>query len=160
MLISKRMGWNLGLALTLALTTLTACAAKAAPVANDGAALTAVVDSYGAVHAALFADDLAKAQAAAKELAAAAVGQADLARAATALASAADLPAARSAFGDASKALITLLAANPDAAKGLFTFRCPMTKTYQKWIQRVDIVQNPYMGQHMPHCGSHVAMAP
>ena len=152
--MSKLRGWRLGFGLVAA--TLPGGAATAAP----NAVPNPIVERYVAVHAALLVDDLGQAQLAGKLLATAAAHHTDLAQAAATLGMAKDLQAARSAFGDASKALITWLAANPDAAKGLFSFQCPMTKTYQKWVQRTEVVQNPYLGKQMPHCGTQVPMAP
>ncbi|MCB9735286.1 MAG: DUF3347 domain-containing protein [Deltaproteobacteria bacterium] len=146
------------LAAAALLVTGAAAATSAAPAAPAGA----VVDGYLDVHAALFADDLAAAQTAAKALAAKADAKAhaDLARAAGAVAAAKDLDAARLAFGDASKALLTALAAAPGSGVGLHAFTCPMAKGYQKWVQRVDEVRNPYMGKRMPRCGSHAELTP
>lgn len=130
------------------------------PQAAHGARLAPVIDGYLAAHAGLFADDLAAVHKAAKALATAAKGQADIAKAARSMAGATDLKAARVAFGEASKALLTVLAAHPAAAAGLHAFRCPMTKTYKKWLDRQDKVRNPYMGQRMPHCGTHTDLTP
>ncbi|TNF37456.1 MAG: DUF3347 domain-containing protein [Deltaproteobacteria bacterium] len=148
---------TLGLLMALGLA-LVAGSAAAAP--TPAGALDPVIDGYMAVHAGLFDDDLAGTQAAAKALATTAKGHDDLVAAATAIAGAKDLEAARLAFGDASRALITLVVADPAAAAAVHAFKCPMAKGYQKWIQRVDKLANPYMGQRMPKCGTHTDLAP
>lgn len=151
---------SLTLCLALALgALLVASNATAAPSAPPSK-LDGVIDAYTAVHEGLFRDDLAATQAAAKALATKAAAHEELARAATAVAGAGDIEAARLAFGDASKALLTLLAANPGAAAGLHAFRCPMAKGYQKWVQRVSELRNPYMGKRMPSCGSKAELTP
>ena len=156
--MTTRPGRTLAMALAIGLLLLGG-AASAAPT-TAAAGLDPAIDAYVAVHAGLFADDLSAAQAAAGKLAATATDHADLARAAGAIAGAKDVAAARAAFGDASKALITLIAAHPEAATGVFAFKCPMAKGYQKWVQRVDTLQNPYMGQRMPSCGTHTPLEP
>lgn len=142
----------------VALALLTS-AAVAATGSDDGLA-AAAIDDYGAVHQALFKDDLAAAKTAAAKLATSAKGAGDIVSAAQAITNAADLAVARAAFGDASKALITALAANSGLAAGLHAFQCPMAKGYKKWVQRSDSLQNPYMGGRMPGCGSHTDMTP
>jgi len=150
---------RLALALLAVLTLATA--AHAAPPAAAPAASPAL-DAYLAVSDALFVDDLPAAQRAAATLAAAAdkAPLGDLAKAAAALAKAADLDAARLAFGDASKALIVHLVAHPGDAAGLHAFRCPMAKGFKKWVQRSETLANPYMGQRMPRCGGPTPLEP
>jgi len=157
--MSKRTARTLGLVVTLGLLLVGAGAASAAPTAAKGG-LDPVIDGYLAVHVGLFKDDLAAAKKAGATLAKTAKGHADVARAATAIAEAEDIAAARAAFGDASKALITLVAADPDVASAVRAFKCPMVKGYQKWIQRAEKLQNPYMGKRMPSCGTHAELAP
>ena len=70
------------------------------------------------------------------------------------LAAAKDLDEARRAFGELSRFLVALAAAEPRVQQGWHVFRCPMAKGYQKWLQRSPKLQNPYMGQSMPTCGS------
>ena len=60
---------------------------------------------------------------------------------------------ARDAFGEVSKDLITLLADDPDLAKGRHVFECPMAKSYPKWVQESETISNPYMGPEMATCG-------
>ncbi len=129
------------------------------------------ISAYGKVRAALAADDLANAK-----VAAGAAG-ASLAAAATALptaatelqgvqtkltavAGAADIHGAREAFGEASKAMIAAVSTDKALQTGLVCYRCPMTKTYQKWLQTGDEMGNPYYGAEMLHCGGKVRIAP
>jgi hypothetical protein len=69
-------------------------------------------------------------------------------------ANAADITRARQSFGELSKAMISLLVANPELAKGRVVVECPMTKTYKKWLQTDDKVRNPYYGSTMLECGT------
>ena len=131
-----------------------------------------VINAYAQVRAALAADDLAaarklapalgaKARAAAGQLPATDKANIDaLASAADRLAAIAEIEAARLEFGNASKALISLVAAEASLQHGLIAYRCPMAKGYQKWIQIGDEMANPYMGAKMLHCGGKVALTP
>lgn len=65
-----------------------------------------------------------------------------------------DITAARQSFGELSKAMISLLVANPSLAKGRVVVECPMTKTYKKWLQTDEKVRNPYYGSTMLECGT------
>ncbi|MDQ3340519.1 MAG: hypothetical protein M4D80_35625 [Myxococcota bacterium] len=76
-----------------------------------------------------------------------------IASSATKLAAAADLDAARTAFGDVSREVVTLLAGDKSLAKGQYVFECPMVKGYRKWVQPSDEMANPYMGKKMLACG-------
>jgi hypothetical protein len=76
-----------------------------------------------------------------------------IAGAAGRMAKAEDLAAARASFGEVSRPLVQLLAANPDLAKGRHVFECPMAKGYSKWVQPTAKLENPYMGQEMLTCG-------
>ena len=76
------------------------------------------------------------------------------ASAADRMAAATALTDARRHFGDVSRALVAIAAADPRLQSGWQLFRCPMVKGYPKWIQRGDVLDNPYMGQAMPTCGS------
>jgi len=83
-----------------------------------------------------------------------------VAKAATKLGKATELPAARKAFGDLSKALIASL--DQAAKKGtdvgtVYVFECPMAKPYGKWLQAEDAIGNPYYGSEMLTCGKKVA---
>jgi Cu(I)/Ag(I) efflux system membrane fusion protein len=68
--------------------------------------------------------------------------------------SASDLVKTRQAFGELSKAVLSLLVANPDLAKGRVVVECPMTSTYKKWLQTDEKVRNPYYGSTMLECGT------
>ena len=144
---------------------------EAAPTAKaDAVAVKAdpTLDLYGQMHTHLVADKVADAVASAKLLAAsageamAAAGESqkqaftDIQNAANAMATA-DVAAAdevRSKFGDVSKAVIALLIADPSLAAGRHTFKCDMAQGFNKWVQASSELQNPYMGQRMPECGS------
>ena len=156
------------IASTVALiVTLGAVVAYASPSLPPGgvAADNAVVVRYDSVRTALAADDLAAARKASHALAAAArAGGAGPHRAAIAtradeLRAAGDIAAARLAFGELSRALITLLVAEPALAVGATAYRCPMAKGYKKWVQLGGELANPYMGKRMLKCGSKTALA-
>ena len=74
-------------------------------------------------------------------------------RAAASMAQSSDLDTARAAFGEVSRTLIGVAAADPLLIEGWSAFSCPMTKTFPKWMQPGDELQNPYMGVSMPSCG-------
>lgn len=65
-----------------------------------------------------------------------------------------DLTNLRIAFGDVSRAVVSLIVADPSLASGRYIFRCPMTMGYKKWVQTSAELENPYMGSRMLHCGS------
>lgn len=77
----------------------------------------------------------------------------NLINAAKKLKAAADLDAARLAFGEASQALIFIGAKEDSLSKGRYVFECSMAKGFQKWIQNDTNISNPYMGNQMKHCG-------
>jgi len=60
----------------------------------------------------------------------------------------------RKGFGEVSRALVAVLAADPSLAEGLHVFKCPMAQGYQKWVQSDSKLANPYMGTQMLTCGS------
>ncbi|MBI5609344.1 MAG: DUF3347 domain-containing protein [Deltaproteobacteria bacterium] len=148
--------------------------AQAPRVEQDSPRLRAgqeAIGAYAKVRAALAADNLADAKTAAGaakpalEAAAAALPDAatelqHVGAALGAIAGAADMPGARQAFGDASKSMITVVASEKALQTGLVCYRCPMTKTYQKWLQTGDEMGNPYYGAEMLHCGGKVPIAP
>ena len=74
--------------------------------------------------------------------------------AAGSLAKSGDLASAREAFGELSRALIAVAATDHRLVEGWEAFSCPMTETFPKWIQPEGEIENPYMGQAMPSCGS------
>lgn len=65
-----------------------------------------------------------------------------------------DADAVRRAFGDVSRSVVALLAAEPTLQQGRHVFECPMAQGYKKWVQTTAEVSNPYMGSHTPSCGS------
>jgi len=66
---------------------------------------------------------------------------------------AADLEAARQAFGEVSRFLVMLAGADPRLSEGWHVFECPMTETFPKWLQPSGDIANPFMGTSMPACG-------
>lgn len=60
----------------------------------------------------------------------------------------------RRLFGEVSRPVVALLAADPSLAGGRYVFECPMAQGYKKWVQASADVSNPYMGTRMPRCGS------
>lgn len=76
-----------------------------------------------------------------------------LAPAAKGLATASELKAARLAFGEVSRHVVALLAADKALAEGKHVFECPMAEGYQKWVQATAKLENPYMGSKMLSCG-------
>lgn len=65
-----------------------------------------------------------------------------------------DLSEARAAFGEVSRAIVSLLSAAPSVQEGLHVYECPMAEGYEKWVQREEGASNPYMGREMPKCGT------
>jgi hypothetical protein len=145
---------------TLALAALSLLALSASPSAQQAAStadLRAVVRSYLEIQTHLAADRFAEVRAPASTLAAQAAalgknGEA-IAKAAAALQSAADLAAAREAFGPLSDAVIARVQADgsPEALSDLRLGYCPMAK--RSWLQREEQVRNPYYGKGMLTCG-------
>jgi membrane fusion protein, copper/silver efflux system len=118
--------------------------------------MKAVVAAYLKIQTELVADktDTIKAQAHAIGEQAAQMGQpgAALVTASADLEKAADIKAAREAFGPLSEAVVA--AARADGwtdVSGLKLVYCPMVK--KPWLQTGDKIQNPYFGQAMPGCG-------
>jgi Cu(I)/Ag(I) efflux system membrane fusion protein len=72
---------------------------------------------------------------------------------ATKLAAAADIKAARAAFGVVSQHVVALLASDKSLASGQHVFECPMVSGYNKWVQPTETLENPYMGKRMLTCG-------
>lgn len=126
------------------LTLLLATLAHAADLASADA-----VARYETIRVALLEDRIDDARAAAQGLAAADAG---LATQAAAVGGAADDAAARSAFGELSRALVTRISADAAAPKVL-AYHCPMASGYAWWIQSKAGIGNPYMGTSMPACG-------
>lgn len=67
-----------------------------------------------------------------------------------------DLKATRLKFADISKAVVTVLVADPKLREGRFIFECPMAPAYQRWVQTSAALRNPYWGSEMLECGSQV----
>lgn len=106
------------------------------------ASVTAVLASYERVRAALAADDISAIPGAARDLesSARAGGTGSnhfsaIADGAGKLASAADIRAARAAFGEVSQHLVALLASDKSLVQGQHVFECPMVSGYNKWVQ-------------------------
>lgn len=132
--------------------------------------LRAVFEGYESLRAALAADQQEPLADTSTEVVAklrAAVGQVGaeaqavalaLERAATAaegVGAASDLEAARKRFGELSEQLVAIAAADPRLQEGWHIFRCPMTGGgFEKWFQRGERLENPYMGKRMLMCGS------
>lgn len=93
---------------------------------------------YEQVRAALAADDLAAARAAATGL-----------PEAPALAQATDLSSARKAFKVLSARAVVLARGRP----GYFVAHCSMFPGGADWVQTTEELSNPYWGRSMPHCG-------
>ena len=116
----------------------------------------AIVASYLHIHAALSSDKVdgvkAAAEAIGKEAARMGAAGDAIHKAAKAVASAANLEAARTAFGPLSDAVIA--AAKADGWKDLPSLKvgyCPMVQ--QSWIQKDGRISNPYYGSTMLTCG-------
>ena len=139
--------------------TLFACAAAFAIVSSGAEAseiLKAVVAPYLEVQAQLAADkvDGIKASAAAISTAASSLGKPGeaMVEAAKALEQAADLEAAREAFGPLSDAVIA--AAKAEGWTGLDDVKvafCPMVN--RSWLQKGEKIRNPFYGSAMLTCG-------
>jgi Protein of unknown function (DUF3347) len=116
----------------------------------------AILAAYLEIHAALASDKVDGIKRAAetigREAARMGASGAELQKTAAALASAANLEAARTAFGPLSDAVIA--AAKTDNWKdlpGLKIGYCPMVG--KSWIQKAGKVSNPYYGATMLTCG-------
>lgn len=143
-------------------------AAGQKPADQKDNAVVAVLDAYETVRAALAADDLTAAQAAAKRLAETATeaaksataeqaaglrAVADAAQAEAALPTS-DATAVRKQFGEVSKPLVALVTSDTKLQQGRYVFECPMAPGYSKWIQTTPQIANPYMGKRMLECGT------
>jgi Protein of unknown function (DUF3347) len=123
---------------------------------NASESMKAIVGSYLEIHAALAADKTEGTAAAAKAIAAEATRMgpagANISTAARSLEGAADLKAARAAFGDLSDAVIA--AAKLDGFKDMPDVKiayCPMAR--KSWLQKDAAIKNPYYGSSMLTCG-------
>jgi len=144
-------------ALFVALDGAAAAQKVATPAPPATETTRAVVQSYLEIQAALAADRFDDVKGPARNLAsqAAALGKdgAELAKASTAFAAAANLEAARTAFGPLSDAVIARVKADgsADLAAGLKVGFCPMAR--KSWLQREEQIRNPYYGARMLTCG-------
>ena len=140
---------------------------SASPAAQPAAAANklpqpaaAVFDHYTHIQTALANDSLQgvaeSAQAIAKTVQgdAANAFQATVAEQAHTLAKAADLPAAREAFKSLSQSLIEYRSKNSQVAGRYRQVHCSMANA--DWLQTDSIVNNPYLGKAMAHCGQFV----
>lgn len=71
-----------------------------------------------------------------------------------------NIDSARQTFGDISKHLLSLMAAEPSLQAGHHVFECPMAKGYKKWVQTKPGIENPYMGKQMLECGTTAQAVP
>lgn len=126
----------------------------AQPPAN---ATATIVEAYLEIHSVLASDRVDGVKGHARTIAAQAraLGKegADLATAAAAVESAADVKAARDAFGPLSEAVIARVKADPafEAGSKLRLAYCSMADA--SWLQRGEQIRNPYYGSQMLTCG-------
>lgn len=125
-------------------------------VVRAGDALLTMLDPYFRIQSALSDDktDGVKVDATAIAVAAKALGEpgAPIAKAADVLANAADLAAARAAFGELSDAVIAFSeSTKAQTGDGVTAMYCPMVK--KQWLQKGSNVSNPYYGKSMLTCG-------
>ncbi|HUP23845.1 MAG TPA: hypothetical protein VNB06_12995 [Thermoanaerobaculia bacterium] len=73
------------------------------------------------------------------------------------LGAARDIAGSRVAFGEVSRHVLALAAADPRLREGRHVFECPMTTTFPQWLQASEDVANPYMGAEMGSCGERAA---
>ena len=122
-----------------------------------------IVASYLEIQTALASDRFEDVKAPAGTLAARAVtlgkeGEA-IGKAATAVQAAADIKAAREAFGPLSDAVIARVQAEQSkgGATDLRLAYCPMAR--RAWLQREEQLRNPYFGAQMLTCGEFKPLA-
>lgn len=138
------------------MSTLFAVAVFAAGPVYASDAMKAIVGSYLGIQASLAGDKLDGVKPAALAIGeqAARMGTAGeaIVKAAKAVEGAADITAARAAFGDLSDAVIA--AGNAEDWKDVPDVRvayCPMAK--ESWLQKESEIRNPYYGKSMLTCG-------
>jgi hypothetical protein len=119
-------------------------------------AMKAIVTSYLEIQGRLVADNINGVKPAARAIGeqAARMGQAGvaIAKAAKGMEEAADIKAAREAFGGLSDAVIAV--GDAEGWKDIPNVRvafCPMVR--KSWIQKEDAIKNPYYGTAMSTCG-------
>jgi Cu(I)/Ag(I) efflux system membrane fusion protein len=130
--------------------------AAAASRVEASDSLAAIVDSYLQIQAQLAADKVEGTREPARAIAAQAAtmgpGGAALVKAANAVGAAADLEAARAAFGPLSDAVLEAgKAAGWKGVEGVRLAYCPMVK--RSWLQKGEQIRNPYYGSQMLACG-------
>lgn len=129
--------------------------AVGATMARAGDPLTSMLDPYFRIQSALSDDrtDGVKDDALAIKAAATSLGEpgSQIATAAAALSAAADLGAARAAFGTLSDAVVAYSEKAKAAGAGVHTMYCPMAS--KQWMQKGEKVSNPYYGKAMLSCG-------
>jgi Protein of unknown function (DUF3347) len=138
------------------LVALCLCTAAGAPALAKSSALKAIVGSYLKIQEQLAADKTDGVKAAAASIASSAelmgTSGAELVKAAKRVGDAADLKAAREAFGPLSDAVIALGQAEAwKDAGGVKVAFCPMVK--RSWVQKDETLRNPYYGSAMLECG-------
>lgn len=126
----------------------------------------AALSHYETLRAALAADDLKPVAGAAAQLAEVAKVASEkasgsakaslegIAKTSLELKNKSEIDAARLTFGEVSKHLVGLVAAEPELQRDRYVFECPMAKGYKKWVQTKTALENPYMGKKMLECGS------
>jgi len=126
------------------------------PAAATDVDLAAIVEPYLRIQQALHDDALDGVAGAARVIAeeAAKLGSAaeSIHAAAAKFQPGADLKAARAAFGKLSDALVAMVKdGNGAVAEDVKTAYCPMAQ--RSWLQKGEIVQNPFYGRAMSECG-------
>ena len=132
------------------------CLTAGASALAGSDAFKAIVGAYLQIQTQLAADKMDGVKQSAGSIAsnAEAMGAsgAALAKAARAVGDAADLKAAREAFGPLSDAMIALGTAETwKDAGGVKVAFCPMVK--KSWVQKGEKIRNPYYGSAMLECG-------
>ena len=132
------------------------CIVSGAHAVQASDAMKAIVGSYLEIQAQLATDKLDGIKPSATALAARADGLGEagaaMVKAARTVADAADVTAAREAFGGLSEAVIA--AAKAEGWKDLGDAKlayCPMVK--RSWLQKGEKINNPYYGTAMSTCG-------
>ena len=129
---------------------------KTTTAATAGANLMPIIDPYLRIQRALNADSLADVKSDARSIAVEAAkigsGGAAMQAAAGEFQEAADLKAARTAFGTLGNAVM-IYAKDSGAAIGddIRVAYCPMVQKY--WLQKGETIQNPFYGKEMSDCG-------
>ncbi|WP_300438416.1 DUF3347 domain-containing protein [Christiangramia sp.] len=111
-----------------------------------------IMSSYIAIKYALIADDESRAQEEAEKLVKKSPG---LERSAKAIAETDNIEKQREYFSEMSTVLYQM-AKNNDIDGSVYWNHCPMALNGQgaNWLSQNEKIQNPYMGQKMPGCGS------